>query len=103
MNAFITGSHAYGTPNENSDIDLAILCSESDSQFLWRNIQDGFTLRTGKLNILAFYNAKNFECWREVTNQLKAIAPVTREDAVAAFSAAGFKGYPSEHERLDSD
>lgn len=102
MTAFITGSHAYGIPTENSDIDLAILVSDKDSEFLWQQFGSAGTLRAGKLNIVCFYNATNFERWREVTNQLKARAPVTRDDAVSAFQVAGFKGYPTEHERLDT-
>ncbi len=34
FNAFLTGSHAYGTPHKDSDIDLAILVSEADKAVL---------------------------------------------------------------------
>lgn len=31
MNAFITGSHAYGTPREDSDIDLVVLVEDEST------------------------------------------------------------------------
>jgi predicted nucleotidyltransferase len=34
MNAFITGSHAYGKPNEKSDVDLVIQCDE-ETRNMW--------------------------------------------------------------------
>lgn len=32
--SFVTGSHAYGTPDEESDVDLVILVTEDDLMIL---------------------------------------------------------------------
>ena len=104
MNSFITGSRVYGTPTEDSDIDLVILVSPEDSELLWDNRDEDLkpdvpteynrgTLRYGNLNIIAIEDSeqgrKQFEIWRSVTEDLKKRAPVTKEEAIAAFDKAG--------------
>ncbi len=96
MNSFITGSHAYGTPRPNSDIDLVVLVSKQDSELLWNSKnEDSKSPRFGpKLNLLIFVvedegAVLRFEKWRDVTLELMARAPVTREEAVEAFKSSG--------------
>lgn len=75
-NAFVTGSFAYGTPNESSDIDLAVLMVMDDAM----KVHEEQGLR--KINVIMFDNAEEFEAWRTATEKLKAAAPVTRKTAI---------------------
>lgn len=100
--AFLTGSRRYGTPREDSDIDVVILCEEGDdtkgkdwlSGLLWgAKDPDSKTCKFGKLNLVTFCSENRFNDWKRVTEELEKRKPVTREEAVAAFQAAGFTGY----------
>lgn len=95
MKAFITGSHAYGTPTEYSDVDLGIAVSKEDYALLWKlKDKNRKGLRFGPLNIVAF-NIDDEEAllrfirWRNTNDKLIARKPVTKEEACAAFLAAG--------------
>lgn len=89
---FITGSHAYGTPNENSDVDLVVLMDES----VMHNIKDlleipridpktGYPnpIYAGNLNIIAVHTDLEYDAWQNATNYLKSRRPVSREFAIA--------------------
>lgn len=94
MNAFITGSHAYGTPGPESDIDLVVCLdgSTDDEHFLWDNSDNGGSCRFGKLNLITL-SPEKFKAWKAVNDELiKRDHSVGREEAIAAFNAAGF-GY----------
>jgi hypothetical protein len=105
--AFITGSHAYGTPEPDSDIDLCVLVDSDADRFLWGNAAEGHSgpLRFGKLNLVMFCVKERFTQWRDVTNKLKARAPVTRDEAIEAFQEAGFssKDYQCSNQRKDDN
>lgn len=99
MISFITGSRAYGTPTETSDIDL-VICSDTDTiKKLWELSDDPKKLMFGRLNLVTFNidvdeEAKRYDKWRETNQHLIAKAPVTREFACGAFSVSGAdKGY----------
>jgi hypothetical protein len=55
---FITGSHAYGTPRPDSDIDLVTLVNPNDRD---------------KLNIIACCSKARFDVWKEGTEKLMAL------------------------------
>lgn len=98
MHAFLTGSRVYGSPRQDSDIDLAVFIPEPDFSQLKREL--GFSLtecgadgqqypegsavfRCGKLNLLAFKNELEFKAWKQATDELKTRKPVSREQAAA--------------------
>jgi predicted nucleotidyltransferase len=95
MRSFLTGSRVYGTPRQDSDIDLVVLVSEGDLIALSKladelkdlespggaYYEDGTSLRFGKLNLLCVTEEKHFDVWRKGTEELMLIAPVTREHA----------------------
>lgn len=93
MNAFITGSRAYGVPGTHSDIDLVILISEQEARHLAlladttggaKYEQDvDLQFRFGKLNVIATWQPEVFEAWRKGTGALKCLAPVSRDAAKA--------------------
>lgn len=98
--AFITGSRAYGTPREDSDIDLAILIDADEGDILWKAgaVEGEKTCRFGCLNLIIFNSESRFERWAQVTNDLRARRPVSRDEAIAAFQAAEFTQYGTKEE-----
>lgn len=93
MNAFLTGSRAYGTPREDSDVDLVVLVSDSDMDALNRLATDddgeetygdstSASLRFGNLNLICMTDPASFGAWKEATAELIARKPVTRDKAV---------------------
>lgn len=101
--AFITGSQVYGTPNEDSDIDLVILVdgdveSHDALELLAakgepvlagaEDYGDHLTIRFGDLNLIVFTDEVPFEAWRKTTNELIARRPVTRDEAIKAMMKA---------------
>lgn len=103
MSAFLTGSRAYGTPREDSDIDLCLLMDEDEAEALiefcggWQEVSDSpykggmclFMLtHTGKkLNIILFVDSNQHRAWKDATKELMARRPVTRKEAVAHIVA----------------
>lgn len=106
--AFITGSHAYGTPGPGSDIDVVVRCdldvvakltallaepeAKPASDELLTEEPSGkdypqLHVRSGRLNLLLCASDERFDVWRDGTAELKAMAPVTRDVAVAHFKA----------------
>ena len=99
MSAYLTGSHAYGTPRADSDVDLVVhIPLGHEAAVLLKNAShvcfDGpssMSLMFGRLNLIVFREIDEFDKWREVTDALASKAPVTRDEAVAAFDASGIK------------
>jgi len=99
---FVTGSRAYGTPNEDSDLDVVMLVPCDLMMTLW-GLNTSKALRYGRMNIIAL-NASNpddcakFEVWRRVTNELIAERPVSRDAAIARFAQNGIEphDYPED-------
>ena len=100
--AFITGSRAYGTPREDSDIDLVVLAtSEACSMLAEHRDPVSKSVRYGRLNIILFSaewpdQVVAFKTWREINNQLIKQKPVTREFAKEQFAAADISSFYSE-------
>lgn len=101
--AFITGSHAYGVPTPDSDVDLVILMelheatklarllghkeAEPTSASLKQREMRGYSIKIGKLNLVVCTAEARFDAWREGTRILEDRAPVSRHDAVALLDA----------------
>jgi hypothetical protein len=93
MNAFLTGSRAYGTPRPDSDVDLCVLLSHDDLEALALQApqsngepasgdENDASLRFGRLNVIAMTDPSRFAAWKEATVELVARKPVTRDQAV---------------------
>jgi len=99
MRPFITGSHAYGLPNEDSDIDLVIppLTWNSDLNLLRTNKDGAGVIRYGKLNLIVAPTDEAFRLWQRCNEHLKSMKPVTREFAIryieSAFNNAGISRF----------
>jgi hypothetical protein len=98
MNAFIGGSRWYGKPTPNSDVDLCILVTEQEAEILAsqadipnskRENCGSFPLKFGKLNLIVCVEEETFNLWFEGRNQLKELAPVTRQQAIEKFKQLG--------------
>lgn len=95
MKACLTGSRVYGTPRFDSDLDCVVLVEDDNDYQLLHFSSDkrngailtndgynGVSLRFGNLNVIAVLrDEKVFEAWRKGTDFLKAIRPVTKEQA----------------------
>lgn len=100
---FLSGSHAYGIPNEKSDVDIVVyFCNfkELDGLELFighkvtqlTNEATRFMCKHGVVNYIIFCDPALYDLWLQVTNELIAIKPVTREVACAAFNQVGLTG-----------
>ena len=104
--AFVTGSFAYGTPNELSDIDLVVLTTldvvEAVAELegspgvaglvkekLAGHVSDAgprsVGMNFGKLNLILVYDKDDFDVWKTGTELLKSVKPVSREHAIKTF------------------
>lgn len=99
MEAYITGSRAYGTPRDNSDIDLVIACRTDDISTLWEftEANDG-RCAYGLLNLVVFNldkpdEVKRYESWKAAHDRLVARSPVTKDDAIKEFREAGAESH----------
>jgi predicted nucleotidyltransferase len=94
MKSFLTGSHVYGTPTPESDVDVVVLMSESEMYKL-SNLADqvskfdeygeGRSLRFGKLNLIVLNTEPMFNLWRSSTDECIAQKPVDKKRAAEIF------------------
>lgn len=99
--AHLGGSRMYGTPSEDSDVDLCILVSFEEAKILGANADEprqikpgagSFPVRYGNLNIIVCVDPDVYAKWLKGRNQLIDKAPVTREEAKAVFHQLGVSG-----------
>lgn len=97
--AFMTGSLVYGTPCEESDVDLVLMMTEEEAAKLYK-YSDGvvkqvfdprypknrfLSMRFGRLNLLCCFTTAMYDSFLEGTAECYAKWPVTREAAVEVF------------------
>lgn len=109
MKSIVTGSHAYGLPTSESDVDLVVHVSDSDLRRLLEaggkqdHAEDpnylaagGMSLRFGDLNLICCTSEELFAIWRSCTIELRKQAPVSRAFACRYMQRkreeAGFGG-----------
>lgn len=97
LESFITGSQAYGTATEESDVDLVCFVSEETKQKLIE-LAGGVPIRFGKLNLilettvgmLIAWKAALAECLDENNRRTaNGLPPLTREEAVKIHNEFG--------------
>lgn len=98
--AILTGSRAYGTPRQDSDIDLVCFMPKETLMEL-NKISDlpyqlneyfcpeSAALRFGKLNLIVCTTQKNYDAWKNGTEKLITQKPVTRNQAIHILQAEG--------------
>lgn len=108
--AFLIGSRVYGTPREDSDIDLVVRMDPETAAALCIASGVGVMapLRFGPLNIIYAVTDEQYESWRLGLIDVLALKtrlgrPVTREEARDIFESyraihANGKSGPVEHD-----
>ena len=107
MKSFLTGSHAYGTPNKNSDIDLVICMSKKEGLKLGELTQpdkgeqmrygssDLLTMRFGDLNLIVCLSDEVYAAWKVGTHEAKRKKPLDKTKSknlfAQLFTSWGFK------------
>lgn len=77
MKAFLTGSHVYGTPGSNSDVDLVVMVDDEDFSKV-KDLSDSVrTVRFGRLNLILCQSETEFAAWRMTTDRLRKIKKET--------------------------
>jgi len=98
MRALLSGSHKYGTPHENSDVDLVVYMSPEDAHVLCANADSCVrhnptysSCRYGKLNLMVCTDLKYYGTWESglavlTLRKLTENQPITRKQAIEVFS-----------------
>lgn len=101
MYAFLTGSHRYGEPTEESDIDLVVYMDPRQVATLRRElcgedpatVSEDAPIRYGKLNIIVCTTHRKWLAWATGTEELmvrkerSSMGSVTRNLAVTVFDS----------------
>lgn len=87
--AFLTGSRRYGTPREDSDYDVVALVDPKafhvlSAKFKHTDRSPG-NLKIGDLNLIMVRTDEEFDMWKETTERLERMGPVTHDEAVNEF------------------
>jgi hypothetical protein len=82
--SFVTGSHAYGEPGPDSDVDLVVFVRPEHAMILRRASEGAINepIRFGRLNIIAVSSYDELCIWRMQREILEDEAPVARERAL---------------------
>lgn len=92
--AFLTGSRTYGTPREDSDIDVVCFLSPAQlialadmAEYIESYDADrSISMRFGKLNLIGVSDEGLYVAWSVGTNRCLAEKPVSRDAAKAIFA-----------------
>lgn len=85
--AFVTGSHIYGTPGPESDIDLVVLCNAKTKAKLLEEAGGKYPIRFGKLNVIVASSQEEYKAWADAKARCLEFArgkgrQLTKEEAV---------------------
>lgn len=101
MQAFVTGSRAYGKPSDRSDIDLVVFCEDEAIETLYAVVNgvageesdggpENGSFMAGRVNLICTSCPITFAVWKEGTETLKRRAEIeerhiTRKEAISHF------------------
>lgn len=92
--SFLTGSRVYGTPHEDSDVDLVVLVTEEEKQKLIEESDSGLLpCRYGLLNVIAVTSEAELQKWVNARDECIASAPIDRNAAVSIHKKHGATGF----------
>ncbi len=94
---FITGSRAYGSPSENSDLDIVIRCDRFVAAVVESLIgkcssdydHESVSVQCGKINLHLCTTDREYDRWKLGTRSCEVVAPVDRETAKKLMRVAG--------------
>ena len=88
VRAFLTGSRVYGTPREDSDLDLVVFVDEDTKKALRAMSDSNTKLMYGGLNLIAVTTKAEYDAWYKGTDILKNRPdPVKKAEACEVFDA----------------
>ena len=82
MKAFITGSQAYGTATEHSDIDLCIMV-DREVELKLAELSGGYPILFGKLNLICCHTEDEMAAWKAARDEVIARGPLDKTQAIA--------------------
>lgn len=85
--AFVTGSHIYGSPKPESDVDLVVLCSQKTKEKLLELSGGKYPIRFGNLNIIAAGSEEEYKAWYKAKTKCVEFSrdkgrPLTKEESI---------------------
>jgi hypothetical protein len=91
---FITGSHVYGIPNAESDVDLVLLLDARTQQILEANSETKkVPIRYGNLNLILCHSPEEYDAWKTFTDQTTQVAVESGIGVSSAEAREIFKKY----------
>lgn len=95
--AFLTGSHAYGTPKATSDVDLVIRCTAHVRNILHRaaEIPVGKPLRFANLNVICCVSDQQRSDWHDATEDCITLRELFDRDIEHDEAKEHFLRYPN--------
>jgi hypothetical protein len=94
---FITGSRVYGTPRDNSDLDVVIRCDayviaaiealigKSSGDYDHKSV----SVQCGPLNLHLCGTDGEYDRWHQGTRTCEVVAPIDRKTAIKMLRVAG--------------
>ena len=94
---FITGSRVYGSPTEDSDLDIVIRCDRYVAAVLESLIgkcssdydHESVSVQCGRINLHLCTTDREYDRWRLGTRSCEVVAPIDRETAKKLMRVAG--------------
>lgn len=81
-NSFITGSHAYGTPDESSDLDLVVRVDLITADKIKALAGGKVPIRFGGLNLILATTDAEWAVWKVGTETMRRIGkPIGKKEA----------------------
>lgn len=94
---FITGSRAYGSPSEESDLDIVIRCDRYVAAVVEALVgkcssdydHESVSVQCGEVNLHLCTTDREYDRWKLGTRSCEVVAPVDRETAKKLLRVAG--------------
>lgn len=92
MKAFLTGSHVFGRPGPESDIDLCVLVDPILAAKLRDMSESTKTCRFGRLNLILCESDTEFAAWKMSTERLLPHAEFEKDRVAVGIQYKGDSG-----------
>lgn len=84
FNSFLTGSHVYGRPTKESDVDLVLLVDYDTAEFLRKHSKlKKEPVRYGNLNLIICETVEEYMAWYMGTKKAENLANSGRPEGVS--------------------
>jgi hypothetical protein len=94
---FLTGSRVYGTPTENSDLDVVVRCDQyvmaAIEALVGKSAADydheSISVQCGPVNLHLCASDAEYDRWQQGTRSCAVVAPIDRDTAKKLLRVAG--------------